>query len=116
MQTRNKLFDDAARLAGGAVGTLAGVRREVESLVRQQMERVFASLDLVTRDEFDAVKEMAVKARSEQEMLARRLEALEASPGNKATAPKKRQRPSTRKTAGGAGSGALRRRRTTKNR
>jgi len=83
MQTRNRLFDDAARLAGGAVGTLAGVRREIESLVRQQMERVLASLDLVTRDEFEAVREMAVKARTEQEALAARVAALEAAERNR---------------------------------
>ena len=77
MQTRDRLFDDAARIAGGAVGALAGVKREIETLVRQQLERMLSSLDLVTRDEFDAVKEMAVKARSEQEELANRLLSLE---------------------------------------
>ena len=106
MQTRNRLFDDAARLAGGAVGTLAGVRREVESLVRQQMERVFASLDLVTRDEFEAVREMAVKARTEQEALADRVAALEAAlarRGSPAPAGKKAPRRRTaRPAAGGA--------------
>ena len=63
MQTRDRLFDDAARIAGGAVGALAGVKREIETLVRQQLERMLSSLDLVTRDEFDAVKEMAVKVK-----------------------------------------------------
>lgn len=77
MQTRDRLFDDAARIAGGAVGALAGAKREIETLVRQQLERMLSSLDLVTRDEFDAVKEMAVKARSEQEELANRLLSLE---------------------------------------
>ncbi|MDC0033208.1 accessory factor UbiK family protein [Alphaproteobacteria bacterium] len=77
MQTRNRLLDDAARIAGGAVGTLAGVKREIEALVHQQLERMLTSLDLVKRDEFEAVKEMAVKARSKQETLAERLAALE---------------------------------------
>ena len=77
MQTRNRLFDDAARIAGGAVGTLAGAKREIEALVRQQLERMLSSLDLVTRDEFDAVKEMAAKARSEQEAMAERLAMVE---------------------------------------
>jgi len=77
MQTRNKLFDDAARLAGGAAGTLAGIRREIEALVRQQMERVLSSMDFVTRDEFDAVREMAITARKEQEALTERLAKLE---------------------------------------
>jgi BMFP domain-containing protein YqiC len=71
------MFDDAARIAGGAIGTLAGAKREIESLVRQQLERMLSSLDLVTRDEFEAVKEMAAKARSEQEVLADRLASLE---------------------------------------
>ena len=87
MQTRNRLFDDAARLAGGAVGTLAGVRREIESLVRQQMERVLASLDLVTRDEFEAVREMAARARTEQEALAGRVAVLEAALADRKAAP-----------------------------
>ena len=71
MQTRNRIFDDAAKLAGGAVGTLEGVRREIEALVRQQVERILSRFDLVTRDEFDAVKEMAARARAEQEELAK---------------------------------------------
>ena len=77
MQTRNRIFDDAAKLAGGAVGTLEGIRREVEALVRQQVERMLSRFDLVTRDEFEAVKKMAARARAEQEELAKRLEALE---------------------------------------
>jgi BMFP domain-containing protein YqiC len=79
MQTRNRIFDDAAKLAGGAVGTLEGVRREIEALVRQQVERILSRFDLVTRDEFDAVKDMAARARAEQEELAKRLKMLEAS-------------------------------------
>lgn len=79
MQTRNRLFDDAAKLAGGALGTLDGIRREVEALVRQQIERLLNNMDLVSRDEFDAVKAMAAKAREEQEMMATRIAALEAA-------------------------------------
>lgn len=81
MQSKRRIFDDAARMAGGAAGTLAGIRREVEALVRQQLDRLLDSLDLVTRDEFDAVKEMAAAARAEQEELARRVGALEAATG-----------------------------------
>lgn len=79
MQTRNRLFDDAAKLAGGALGALDGIRREVEALVRQQIERLLNNMDLVSRDEFDAVKAMAAKAREEQEMMATRIAALEAA-------------------------------------
>lgn len=79
MQTRNRLFDDAAKLAGGALGTLDGIRREVEALVRHQIERLLNNMDLVPRDEFDAVKAMAAKAREEQEVMAARIAALEAA-------------------------------------
>jgi BMFP domain-containing protein YqiC len=93
MQTRNRLFDDAARIAGGAVGTLAGAKREIEALVRQQLERMLSSLDLVTRDEFEAVKEMAAKARSEQEVLADRLASVESLLAKQKTAAKKPSSP-----------------------
>jgi BMFP domain-containing protein YqiC len=77
MQTRNRMFDDAARVAGGAFGALAGIKREIEALVRTQFERLIGGLDLVTRDEFEAVREMAAKARAEQEALAERVATLE---------------------------------------
>ena len=65
MQTQNRFFDDLARVAAGAMGTLSGMRSEVESRVREQFERVLAGMDLVSRDEFEAVKAMAAKALSE---------------------------------------------------
>ena len=99
MQTRNRMFDDAAKIAGGAIGTLAGAKREVEALVRQQLERMLSSLDLVTRDEFEAVKEMAVKARSEQEELADRLALLEGKLAVKKTAARKAKPVSSDKAA-----------------
>jgi len=77
MQTQNRFFDDIARVAAGALGTLSGVKTEVETRLREQLERVLAGMDLVSRDEFEAVKAMAAKARSEQEDLARRVAALE---------------------------------------
>jgi len=73
------MFDDAARMANGALGTLASLRREAEAQARQQFERLLDGLDLVTRDEFEAVKAMAAKARAEQEALTKRLDALEAA-------------------------------------
>jgi len=78
MQSQNRLFDDFARLAAGAVGALSGVRSEVETRLREQLEKLLAGIDRVDRDEFEAVKEMAAKARAEQEVLAARLAALEA--------------------------------------
>ena len=77
MQTQNRFFDDLARVAAGAMGTLSGMMSEVESRVREQFERVLAGMDLVSRDEFEAVKAMAAKARTEQEDLQRRVTELE---------------------------------------
>lgn len=77
MQSQNRFFDDLARVATGAIGTLSGVRSEVESRLREQLERVLAGMDLVSRDEFEAVKAMAAKARSEQEDLEKRVAELE---------------------------------------
>ena len=77
MQSQNRFFDDLARVAAGAMGTLSGVKGEVETRIREQLERVLAGMDLVSRDEFEAVKAMAAKARSEQEELQRRLAGLE---------------------------------------
>ena len=77
MQSQNRFFDDLARVATGALGTLSGVKTEVETRLREQLEKVLAGMDLVSRDEFDAVKAMAAKARSEQEDLANRVAELE---------------------------------------
>jgi len=77
MQTRNRLLDDMARVASGAVGAAAGLRTEMEALVRDRLRRMLDDLDLVEREEFEAVREMAAKARAEQETLAARLDALE---------------------------------------
>ena len=77
MQSQNRLFDDIAKVAGGALGALGSLRQEIESLVRHRMERFLADKDLVTREEFEAVKAMAAKARAEQEALNARLDALE---------------------------------------
>jgi hypothetical protein len=77
MQSQSRFFDDLARVAAGAMGSLSGVKSEVESRLRDQLERVLAGMDLVTRDEFEAVKAMAAKARSEQEDLAKRVAKLE---------------------------------------
>jgi BMFP domain-containing protein YqiC len=73
----NRILDDLAKVAAGAMGGVAGVRQEVEARLRQQFERVLANMDVVSREEFEVVKAMAVKARMEQEALAARLAALE---------------------------------------
>src|SRR3546814_5745477 len=79
MQTNNRFFDDIARVASGAVGAAAGLRTEVEAMVRDRMQRLLADMDLVPREEFEVVKAMAAKARDEQEDLAARVAALEAA-------------------------------------
>ena len=77
-QTSNRLFDEMARLMGDAASVAQGVKREAETLFRTQMERFVADLDLVKREEFDVAKEIASKAREENEALKKRVEALEA--------------------------------------
>jgi hypothetical protein len=77
MQSQNRFFDDIARVANGAMGALSGVRSDIESRFRDQLERVLAGMDVVSREEFEAVKAMAAKARAEQEDLQRRVAALE---------------------------------------
>jgi BMFP domain-containing protein YqiC len=78
MQSQNRVLDDLARLAAGTMGALSGVRSEIEARLREQVERLFAGMNLVDRDEFEAVRAMVAKARTEQEELAARLAALEA--------------------------------------
>ncbi len=88
MQSNNRLLEDAAKLAGGAIGTLTGIRRELEALARQQIERVLARMDMVSREEFETVRAMAARARSENEELASRIETLESKPARRKPAPK----------------------------
>jgi BMFP domain-containing protein YqiC len=78
MQTDNRLLDDLARVATGALGALTGVRTEIEARIRDQFERILGRMDVVTREEFEAVRAMLSKARSEQEALLQRVETLEA--------------------------------------
>jgi BMFP domain-containing protein YqiC len=77
-QTSNRIFDEMARLMNDAAGVAQGVRREFDTLFRSQAERILRELDVVPREEFDAVKEMAALAREENEALKARLDALEA--------------------------------------
>ena len=104
MQTENRLLDDLARMANGALNTLSGLREEIENRVRERVERMLADMDMVPREEFDAVKAMAQKARAEQEDLAakvseleRRLDALSAP--DKLKKPASRPRTAKNKTA-----------------
>lgn len=76
-QARSRLFDDFSRLVTDAAGLAGGARREVETLVRSQLERLMAGMDIVSREEFEAVREMAALARAENDKLEARIAALE---------------------------------------
>ncbi len=91
----NRFLDDLARVANGAIGALSGVREEIETLVKQRMERFLADMDLVTREEFEAVKDVAAKARTEQEALETRVVALEAALAKPASKPKRARKSTT---------------------
>ena len=80
-QTSNRMFDELARLMTDAANVAQGVRREAETAVRSQAERWIADLDLVKREEFDVVREMAAKTVAENEKLKKRIAALEAKLG-----------------------------------
>ncbi len=86
-QPGGRIFDDFSRLVSDASGLAAGVRREIETLVRGQVERLLAAMDVVSRDEFEAVKRMAALARDENERLERRILSLEGKAGNAAEPP-----------------------------
>lgn len=79
--TQTRIFDELAKLMTNAAGAAQGVRREVDTLVQGQMERVLNNMELVKREEFEAVKAMAQKAREENEALNARIAALEAKLG-----------------------------------
>jgi BMFP domain-containing protein YqiC len=87
VQTTNRFFDEVARLMNDAAGVAQGVRREFETLFRSQAERILRELDVVQREEFEAVKEMARLAREENEALKLRVAALEAAFGGAKPSP-----------------------------
>lgn len=78
MQTTGKLFDDIAKVAGGAMGALGGVKQEAEAVLHHRLERILADMDVVPRDEFDAMADVARAAREGQERLEKQVAALEA--------------------------------------
>jgi BMFP domain-containing protein YqiC len=79
MQSENRLFDDFVKVMNGAAGTLAGMTREAEGAFRERMREWVGGLDMVSRDEFEAVKAIAVAAREENQTLKARLDKLEAA-------------------------------------
>lgn len=96
MQSQNKLFDDFVKVMNGAAGTIAGMTREAQAAMQERAREWIGGLDLVSREEFEAVKAMAVAAREENEALGQRITALEA--GGKAA-----EKPSGRRKRPGAG-------------
>ena len=92
MQSENKMFDDFVKMVNGVAGTMAGMGREAESSAREKFREWVGGEDFVGRDEFDAIKAIAVAARDENELLKARIAALEArvaGPASGAAAPKR---------------------------
>lgn len=79
MQSRNKMFDDLSQLMTNAMGVAQGAKDEAETAMKGMIDRWLADRDFVTREEFDAVRDMAQKAREENEALKLRIDALEKS-------------------------------------
>jgi BMFP domain-containing protein YqiC len=77
--SQNQVFDDFARLMADASELAQGVRREAETAMKSQLERLLAAMDVVTREEFEAVKQMAAKARDDNKKLSQKVAALEAA-------------------------------------
>ena len=92
MQSRNRIFDDMSQLMTNAMGVAQGAKDEAETALKSMLDRWLADRDFVSRDEFDAVREMATKAREENATLLARIEALEAKPKPKAK-PKTKKAP-----------------------
>ncbi len=92
MQSRNRIFDDMSQLMTNAMGVAQGAKDEAETAMKSMLDRWLADRDFVSRDEFDAVREMAAKAREENATLLARIEALEAKPK-----PKPRAKPKAAK-------------------
>ena len=89
MQSQNRFFDDLVKMVNGAAGTVAGMGREAEGQMREKVREWVGGMDFVSREEFEAVKAMAVAAREENDALRARLDALEPPVATKA-APKKK--------------------------
>lgn len=93
MQSQNRLFDDLVKVLNGAAGTVAGMTREAQAAMQDRARDWVGGLDMVRRDEFEAVKAMAVAAREENEALKARIAALEAAAGGAAPARPRRKAP-----------------------
>lgn len=97
MQSQNRFFDDISKVLNGLAGTVAGVGREAEAGARERAKEWFGGMDFVSREEFEAVKEMAAKARAEADALKKRIDALEK--GNATPAKKPAAKPAAARKA-----------------
>lgn len=100
MTTQNKIFDDISKLMTNAMGVAQGAKSEAETAMKGWIDRWLADRDFVTREEFEAVREMAIKARTENAELRARLDALD---GKTSTAPKSETAPGTGSDSAGTG-------------
>jgi BMFP domain-containing protein YqiC len=89
MQSQNRLFDDFVKVMNGAAGTIAGMSREAQAAMQDRAREWIGGLDMVTRDEFEAVKAMAAAARDEADALKVRIAALEAAAQPRSPRPRK---------------------------
>ena len=103
MQSENRLFDDFVKVMNGAAGTLAGMGREAEGAFRERMRDWIGGLDMVSRDEFEAVKAIAIAAREEAQALRAQIAALETAKAAGGAGPAPRGRKSSPGGAGASG-------------
>ena len=99
MQSDKRIFDDLSKFLNGVAGTVAGMGREAEAGFRERTREWVAGMDLISREEFDAVKQMAATARAEAEELKARVTALEAASGKPKAAPKAATKPAPKPKA-----------------
>jgi len=93
MQSENRMFDDFVKMVNGFAGTMAGMGREAESSAREKMREWMGGMDFVSREEFEAIKAMASKAREENDELKARVAALEARLGGTTSKPAAKRKP-----------------------
>ena len=97
MQTKNRLFDDIAKVANSAAGTFSGMKDEIENMIRHRVESLLIDMNMVNRDEFNVLKAMVGKSRNEQERLEKKVEKLEAKLNQKSKLAQRRKKLSTKK-------------------
>ncbi len=121
MQSENRIFDDLAKVLNGVAGTVAGMGREAEANMKERAREWAGGLEMVSRDEFDAVKQMAANARAEADLLGARVKKLEAAlkirakPVGKTASAKPKAKPAAKRTTKAKAKPATRKLRARKN-